>query len=174
LSWVYPCAIIEIASDFSSLQFTYEFEEDPIMHKKLLFVSIILILVLTACSGGTSGSVSGSQQNCREGGGEVICDGRINQLSGTYNFEVETGYFNEGDPVLVEAYFITTIGSMKVSVEAPDGSLTEAEVVPGEIGVLLGLGTVESAIDENAVPITLHAVDGDVEGITFEIYLTQP
>jgi hypothetical protein len=144
------------------------------MHKKLLVVSIILILVLSACAGGTSGSVSGSQQNCREAGGEVVCDGRINKLSGTYGFEIETGSFNEGDAVLVEAYFITTIGSMKVSVEAPDGSLTEAEVVPGEIGVLLGLGTVESGFDQNAVPITLHSADGDVEGITFEIYLSRP
>ena len=144
------------------------------MYKKLLLFFIILMMGLSACSGGTAGSVTGSQQSCRGGSGEVICDGRINKLSGTYNFEVETGFFNEGDAVLVEAYFISTIGSMKVSVEAPDGSLTEAEVVPGEIGVLLGLATVESSIDENTIPITLQAVDGDVEGITFEIYLSQP
>lgn len=144
------------------------------MYKKLLFVFIILVLSLSACSGGTAGSVSGSQQSCRSSGDEVICDGRINKLSGTYDFEVETGFFNEGDAVLVDAYFIITTGSMKVSVEAPDGNLTETEVVPGEIAVLLGMATVESSIDENTIPITLQAVDGDVEGITFEIYLSQP
>lgn len=144
------------------------------MYKKLLFVFIILVLGLSACSGGTAGSVSGSRQSCGGSGGEVTCEGGYNKLSGTYTHEAETGFFNDGDAVLVEAYFTIESGQMKVSIEAPDGSLTETEVVPGTIAVLLGLATVESFIDENTIPIKLQAVDGDVEGIVFEIYLNQP
>jgi hypothetical protein len=144
------------------------------MVRKLLFIIIILILAVSACSGGTAGSVTGSRQSCQGGSGEVTCDGKINKLSGTYTLDLETSYFREGDAVLVEAYFTVESGQMRVSIEAPDGTLEETQAVPGEIAILFGLATAESSFDENAVPITLQAVNGDVEGIVFEIYLSQP
>lgn len=144
------------------------------MYKKMLFVFIILVLGASACSGGTSGSVTGSRQSCREDGSEVTCEGGFNKLSGTYTLEVETGFFAESETVLVESYFTVESGQMRVSIEGPDGTLEETLTVPGEIAVLFGLATAESSFDENAVPITLQAVNGDVEGILFEIYLSQP
>jgi hypothetical protein len=144
------------------------------MVRKLLFIFIILIMAVSACSGGTAGSVTGSRQSCRGSGDEVTCEGGFNKLSGTYTLDVETSFFTEGETVLVEAYFTVESGQMKVSIEAPDGTLEETQAVPGEIAVLFGLATAESSFDENAVPITLQAVNGDVEGIVFEIYLSQP
>ena len=144
------------------------------MNKKLLFVFTILMMGLSACSGGTSGSVTGSQQSCRGGSGEVTCDGRIKKLSGTYTLDLETSYYREGYAVQVEAYFTVESGQLQISLEAPDGTREETQAVPGEIATLFGLATAESSFDEYAVPITLQAVNGDVEGIVFEIYLSQP
>lgn len=144
------------------------------MVKKLLLVVSLILLAFSACSGGTSGSVIGTRQSCQSSGGIVTCQGRINKLSGTYSLDLETSYFSEEDVVRLEAYFTIEKGKMKVSIDAPDGSHVEVDVAPGSEGILIGLTTVESSMEENVIPITLQAIDGDTEGIDYEIYFALP
>lgn len=144
------------------------------MRNKLLIMMVMVLLATSACAGGTGGSVSGSRQSCQSKGGSTTCEGRINKLSGTYSHEVETSAFNAGDVVLVEAQFAIESGQLKVTIEVPDGSLMVVEVFPGTPAVLSGLATVESSIDENAVPLTLQSQNGAVEGVSFIISIRQP
>ena len=144
------------------------------MWKKHYFVLIVLCLMLSACSGGAEGAVSGTRQSCQSVGGQIACEGRINRLSGTFTHEVETDFYRQDDAVLVEAMFSVQSGRLIISVEVPDGTLSEAEVLPGTPAVLVGLATVISSLEEQAIPIKLQAPDGVVEGIVFDIYISQP
>lgn len=143
------------------------------MIKKLLLVFSLLLLAASACSDGTGGSVSGTRQSCQSIGGSITCEGGINRLSGTFTHEVETSFYNDGDTVRVDAEFTVESGQMKVSIQAPDGSLTEAEASPGTPATLSGMASVESTWEENVIPITLQALDGNVEGISFEISINK-
>lgn len=82
---------------------------------------------------------------------------------------METGFYQKGDAVQVEAYFMIKSGLMQASLESPDGSLTKIEITPGETGTLFGIATVGASMDETYIPIRLKALDGDVEGISFTI-----
>lgn len=144
------------------------------MIKKLLLVFAIIILFISACSGGTGGSVSGTRQSCQSSGGQIRCEGRIDKLTGTFSHEVETSFFREGEAVLVESHFTIESGQMQITIEAPDGTQSTAEALPGTPAVLIGMAAVESSFEENAVPLRLQAVDGAVEGISFMIFVSQP
>lgn len=144
------------------------------MDRKLLIIMTLLILITSGCSGGTGGSVSGTRQSCQSVGGLISCEGGINKLNGTFSHSVAASYYRKGESVVVEALFAVESGSMAVSIDAPDGTQTRAEVEPGNPAVLKGLGTVESSLDENTVPFKLQALNGTVEGITFQILISQP
>ncbi len=144
------------------------------MIKKMLMAVTFLLLTASACTGGTGGSVSGTRQSCQSSAGSITCQGTINRLSGRFTHEVETTFYNEGDTVLVEARFDIEAGQMLVSNTAPDGSQTTAEAMPGTSANISGLATVVSSWDANAIPITLEALDGNVEGISFDITISQP
>lgn len=141
---------------------------------KMLMAVTFLLLTASACTGGTGGSVSGIRQSCQSSAGSITCQGTINRLSGRFSHEVETTFYNQGDSVMVEARFDIESGQMQVSINAPDGSQTTAEALPGTSAILSGLATVTSALDANAIPITMEAIDGNVEGISFNIRIRQP
>lgn len=144
------------------------------MNKKLLLILTTLLLAAIACSGGTGGSVSGTRQSCQSSGGSGTCEGGINRLSGTFTHKVETSFYRKGDAVQVEANFTVESGRMKITLEAPDGSLTTAEASPGTTITLFGLATVDGSMDDTFIPLKLEALDGDVQGISFIISFSQP
>lgn len=144
------------------------------MIKKLLMALTFVLLIASACTGGTGGSVSGTRQSCQSSAGSINCEGTINRLSGRFTHEVETTFYNDGDAAFVEARFDIEAGQMQVSITAPDGSQTTAEALPGTPAHLSGLATVTSAWEANGIPITLEALDGNVEGISFDINISQP
>jgi len=149
--------------------------EDPAMRKKLLLVVFtIFFLTLSACSGGTGGMVTGSRQSCKSSGGTAFCEGKINKLSGTVTHEAQTSNFRDGEAVLVEALFNIESGRLRISITAPDGTVTLREAAPGAPAELIGIATVDSSMDDNVTPLTLEALDGDVQGITFSIAVTLP
>jgi hypothetical protein len=92
-------------------------------HKPTLFYFLILGLCLAACAGGTSGSIIGSSQNCRTGGGLGSCSGRIGKLTGTYGMDIEDEGIFSGDPVDVELTANVDSGVVMISVEDPDGKI---------------------------------------------------
>ena len=144
------------------------------MIKKMLMALTFTLLIATACTGGTGGSVSGTRQSCQSSAGAINCQGTINRLSGRFAHEVETTFYNEGDAVLVDAEFEIESGQMQISITGPDGSQTIAEALPGAPATLSGSATVTSAWDATAIPITLEAINGNVEGISFDISINQP
>ena len=145
-----------------------------IKNKRLLIILTTLLLAAIACSGGTGGSVSGTQQSCNSSGGSGTCDARINKLSGTFTHKVDTGFYNQGDPVFMEVDVTVQTGQMKMTIESPDGFVTSIEVNPGTTNKLTGISTVDYSMDEKFIPLTLEALDGDVEGIEFTIAFSQP
>ncbi len=145
-----------------------------IKNKRFLIILITLLLAAIACSGGTGGSVSGTRQNCNTSGGTGSCDTKINKLSGTFTHKVETGFYNQGDPVFVEVDVTVQSGQMKMTIESPDGFVTSVEINPGTTNTLTGIATVDSSMDETFIPLKLEALDGDVEGIEFTIAFSQP
>jgi hypothetical protein len=144
------------------------------MHKKLLLIATLLIFLLSACSAGRGGTVSGSRQSCQGLGGWISCEGGFDKLSGTFSQRVAASFYNAGDGVVVEALIAVESGRLLVSLTAPDGSQVSAEVVPGTPAVVKGLAAVESSTEENMVPLSLQALDGSVEGITYQILINQP
>jgi hypothetical protein len=140
----------------------------------LLTLVIIFLLTINACSGGSSGSTMGSSQSCQSKGGLTTCTGKINKLSGVISHDAETSNFLVDEVVQVEANFAVESGRLQIALEDPDGSLSVVEATPGTPAYLSGLATVESSFDENAVSLKLQALDGDVQGINFEILITLP
>ena len=75
---------------------------------------------------------------------------------------------------MADARFDIEASRMQASITVPDGSQTMAESLPGTSAMLSVLATVTSSWDANAILITLQALDGNVEGITFVITINQP
>lgn len=128
----------------------------------------------TIVPGQASGSSMGSSQSCQSKGGLTTCTGKINKLSGAISHDAAISNFRVDEIVQVEASFTVESGRLQIALEDPDGILTVAEATPFAPAYLYGLATVESAFDENAVSLKLQALDGDVQGINFEIFITLP
>lgn len=141
---------------------------------KPIIILLALILAALACSGGTSGSTSGSRQSCQSSGDAGTCEGGYAKLSGTTTQKIELDFYKKGDPVLVEGTFSVGSGGLKVSIEAPDGTLTTAEAQPGAPAMLSGVGTVQSSFDELSLSLTLEALDETAEDIVYSISFRQP
>ncbi len=130
----------------------------------------ILVLILSACEGATSGSVRNSSQSCRAGGGSGGCEGRIGRLSGTYGIDVEDEGISPGDTILLEVGVSVETGNLRVFFEDPDGQVTSVEVAPGMPGQLTGY--VQGEFD--GFGIGFQALSESAEGINYSLeYMSQ-
>jgi hypothetical protein len=132
----------------------------------LTWLSLILVvLMVAACTGGTSGSILNSSQNCKTGGGTGSCTGRIGKLNGTYGMNIEDGDIFSGDPVEIEITVSVESGLVEVSVEDPDGKRYSIQVEPGDQATLLGVST--GGFD--GFEITFQAVDGQAQNLSYDL-----
>ena len=139
-------------------------------HVDVLIILAIMVTLLAACSGGTSGSVIGSSQNCKTGGGSGSCTGKIGKLSGTYGMDIEDEDIYSGDAVEVEITASLENGLVEISVNDPDGKDYSVQVEPGTQATLLGVSTGEF----DGFGITFRAIGGQAEGLSYDlIYQTQ-
>lgn len=143
-------------------------------NKRFLLILTALLLITTACSGGTGGSVSGTRQSCRASGGTGTCEVKINKLTGTVTHRVQTDFYHEGDPVFVEIDITVQSGEMRLTIESPDEFLSSVQVSTGTNNTLTGIATVDSFMDEVYIPLTLEALNGDAEGLAFTLSYSQP
>jgi len=134
-------------------------------------VALALIVVsVTACEGGTSGSVISSRQSCSHRGDSGSCKGSYRKLSGTYSEDIENDRIFYGDGIQVKAEISVESGMVRVSVESPDGTVSSVEVGSGKVGTLEGMA---KGLSEEFV-VRLQAVDGEAAGVTYEIIYEIP
>jgi hypothetical protein len=127
--------------------------------------ALILVLVLVACEGGTSGSVIGSSSSCRQGGGSGTCQGRYRTLRGTYGEDIEDESISSFDEVQVKVDVSVEGGSVRVSIETRDGERPGALAEPGQPATLIGLATGEM----DGFEVRFEAVDGEASGVSYTI-----
>lgn len=136
-------------------------KRQPCRYVTLLALLALLVLG-TACEGGTSGSVSGSRQRCTESMGSGQCSGSFKTLSGTYSVDVESEYISDGVPVEVLASVET--GALKVWIKTPEGGVKSVDVPAGGSATLTGVA--DGEWDDFA--IYFEAVGEKAEGVTYE------
>jgi hypothetical protein len=130
----------------------------------------ILLLMMSACEGGTSGSVRNSSLTCRNLSGHGDCDGRIGRLSGTYSIDIEDDGISPSDQVWVELSVSVDAGSMRVFMEKPDGEETSVEIDPGGPANITGVTQGEF----DGFEIGFQSLGEYAEGITYTLsYSTQ-
>ena len=128
-------------------------------------IMIVTISLITACTGGTSGSVIGGRENCRINGGVGFCEGRFNRLNGTYGKDIEDEFIFGGDEVEVTVEATVESGTVRISVESPAGDVTSIDVNPGSPGILFGIA--EGEFD--GFEVTFAALDGEATGVDYRI-----
>jgi hypothetical protein len=135
--------------------------------RKLHLVAWLFVaaFILAACTGGTSGSVIGGRENCRINGGVGFCTGKFNRLNGTYGKEVEDEFIFGGDNVDVTVAASVESGSVRISVEAPNGDVTSIDISPDSPGTLVGVA--EGEFD--GFEVTFESLDGEATGIEYRI-----
>ena len=142
------------------------------MNRKTIpfFLICTFALVLSACEGATSGSVRNSSQTCHNLGGYGDCEGRIGKLSGTYSIDIEDEGISPGDELVVELVVSLEAGSLRASLQSPDGSETVVDVDPGGPASVTGL--VQGEFD--GFEISFRALSDSAEGISYSLrYYTQ-
>lgn len=99
------------------------------MREKLLWLAILVLVVsLSSCNDGTSGSVMGSHQFC-SGMGGGSCEGSYKKLSGTYSADMgmaRVGFHS----VKAEVSANVDSGPIRVYLVAPDGTEASATYLP--------------------------------------------
>jgi hypothetical protein len=129
------------------------------------FSCLALILALIACEGGTSGSVIGSSSSCRQGGRGGSCEGRYRTLRGSYGEDVEIEGFSSSNQVQVEVEVAVESGSVRVSIETPEGERPSVDAAPGQPARLLGVAVGEM----DGFEVRFEAVDGEASGVSYTI-----
>jgi hypothetical protein len=124
-----------------------------------------ILIVVTACEGGTSGSVMGSRQRCSSKVDSGQCTGGFKKLSGTYVVEVENDRIFLDTPVRVEVQVSVESGSLKVWVESPGDEITSVDVAPGAPATLVGVAEGRG----EGFDVYLKAVQDQAEGVSYEI-----
>jgi hypothetical protein len=150
------------------IEFKHCHNKEGSMNRKylsLLCLSLSLLVLLSACAGGTSGSVRNSSQTCRALGGSGGCDGRIGRLSGTYGIDIEDEGISPGDQVWVELVISVEVGSVRVSIEDPDGGVNSVDVDPSAPVQLTG--STQGEFD--GFGFGFQALDEFAEGITYSL-----
>ena len=132
-----------------------------------LLALLVLLVLATACEGGTSGSVSGSRQSCKQVNNLGQCSGSFKSLSGTYSVDIEDDYLPDSVPVEVQAS--VTTGALKVWIKTPEDGVTSVDVPAGESATLAGVA--DGGFDDFSV--YFEAIGEKVEGVTYEIVYHQ-
>lgn len=139
----------------------------PVRILTLVVLSVLLVLG-AACEGGTSGSVSGSRQRCSSGSRAGECSGSFNKLSGTYSLDVENESVVSSAEVEVSA--AVESGALRVYLKTPDGETTGVDVPAGGSATLRGTAKGEW----DGFRVYFEAVEGEAEGVTYEISYQVP
>jgi hypothetical protein len=134
-------------------------------NSSVLLWLLVASVVLTACAGGTSGSIVGGRENCRINGGVGYCEGRFNRLNGTYGKDIEDDFIFGGDQVEVTVDASVESGTVRISVEAPNGSVASLDVTPDSPGTLVGIA--EGQFD--GFEVTFEAIGTEATGIEYRI-----
>ena len=131
-----------------------------------IYVIVALALVVSvACEGGTSGSVTNSRRSCREGWGSGSCKGSYGKLSGTYSENIENDSISSNEAIDVEVQVSVEEGTIRVSVESPDGEELSAQATPGNPATLVAVA--KGSFEE--FDVRFEAVDGEARGVSWEI-----
>lgn len=130
-----------------------------------MLLTLVMVLALVACEGGTSGSVVGSSSSCRQGGGSGTCQGRYRTLRGTYGEDIEDESISSFDEVQVKVDVSVEAGSVRVSIETPDGERPSALAEPGQPATLVALASGEM----DGLEVRFEAVDGEATGVSYTI-----
>lgn len=133
-------------------------------YPSLLCLSLFT-LVLSACAGGTSGSVRNSSQTCRTLGGSGSCEGRLGRLSGTYGIDIEDEGISPGDKVRVDLVISVEAGSVRVSINDPDEGISSVDVNPGVAVQLTGFTQGEF----DGFEVGFQALSEFAEGVTYSL-----
>jgi hypothetical protein len=135
--------------------------------KRAIWVSLVLVLILAlvACEGATSGSVVGSSSSCRQVGGGGTCQGRYRTLRGSYGEDVEHEGISSSDQIQVQVDVEVEGGSVRASVETPDGERPSVTAAPGTPARLLALAKGEM----DGFEVRFEAVDGEASGVSYTI-----
>jgi hypothetical protein len=140
------------------------------MREKLLWlVVLVLVVSISACGDGTSGSVMGSRQSCSSGMGGGSCKGSYKKLSGTYSADVEmarTGFFS----VKAEVSVSVDSGPLRVYLVAPDGTEASATVKPGSPGTVSG----EAEVFHDSFRVYFEALEGEARGVEYSVTYEYP
>lgn len=130
------------------------------------WIPILLITVLLAsCAGGTSGSVLGSRESCRNNAGSGTCEGTFNKLKGTYGKDIEDESIYSRDAIDVEVRASVVTGPVRISVESPDGEITFIEISSGNSGSLIGVASGKF----DGFEVVFEALEGEAADITYQI-----
>ncbi len=123
----------------------------------VLFVNLLVIL---ACgSGGTSGSVSGSQINCAS----FNCEGSYSKLKGTISEEFEKNTGDDDIPVGVTVSVES--GTVKFWMEDSSKNQTAGTASLGTPGSIQGL----AAVSFDEFKVYFEASDGEANGVNFTV-----
>ena len=140
------------------------------MREKLLWLAVLVLVVsISACGDGTSGSVMGSRQSCSAGMGGGSCEGSYNKLSGTYSADIgmaRAGFFS------VEAQVSVNVdsGPLRVYLVAPDGTEASATVRPGSPGTVSG----EAEVFHDKFRVYFEALEGEARGVKYAVTYEYP
>lgn len=126
---------------------------------------LFALIILAACAGGTSGNVVGGRESCRINGGVGYCEGKFNRLNGTYDKDIEDEFIFGGDHVDVTIEASVETGIVRISVEAPNGSIASIDITPDSPGTLIGIA--EGEFD--GFEVTFEALEGEATGVEYRI-----
>ena len=133
-----------------------------------LFALLAILVLGTACEGGTSGSVTGSRQRCTQRTGSGQCSGSFKTLSGTYSVDMESDSMPDSVPVEVQASVEN--GALKVWIKTPEDGINSVDVPAGRSATLQGV----AKGDWDKVSVYFEAISEKVEGVTYEIVYEFP
>lgn len=126
---------------------------------------LLAMMLLPACTGGTSGSIVGGRESCRINGGIGFCEGKFNRLNGTFGKDIEDDFIFGGDQVDVTVDASVESGSVRISVEAPNGNISSVDITPDSPGTLVGVA--EGQFD--GFEVMFEALGGEATGIEYRI-----
>ncbi len=139
--------------------------------KRQIWVGIVvLVLAALACGSGTSGSAIGSGESCNRTGNSGTCTGTFSKVSGTYTKQVKVDRLHVNDKVQVQVTASVESGTLRVSIKAPDGTVSSADATPGNPATVSG--TAAGANEQ--FPVAFEAVGGDVSGVSYTIGYQAP
>jgi hypothetical protein len=140
------------------------------MREKLLWLAALALVVsISACGDGTSGSVMGSHQSCSAGMGGGSCEGSYRKLSGTYSADIgmaRTGFLS----VKAEVSVHVDSGPIRVYLVAPDGTEASVTVRPGSPGTVAG----EARVSYDKFRVYFEALEGEARGVKYAVTYEYP